>query len=252
MILFNEKQSEKLANRPSRTLQLCIDEKPQRRVYQIKTDRARQKFIKQIESECRRSEEYKTQMKFLKTKTNFNKCAVLRKMLPGGTSKYTIEMHHHPFTLFDICHIVLRKREEMGESIRPIDVAEEVMKLHYDGLVGLIPLSVTIHELYHDGQIFIPIQWVYQDYSEFVDRYDVFIPNMTASKIEYMYQLSLKCENILSDVLSPEFVYIEIDGFNFPTVPEEWGELLKSVDYENMKFEKDATLKEKEEHKELK
>lgn len=242
MILFNEKQSEKLANRPSRILQLCIDEKPQRRVYQIKTDRARQKFIKQVEAECRRSEEYKTQMKFLKTKTDFNKCIVLKKMLPGGAGKYTIEMHHHPFTLFDICHTVLRKREEMGERIRPADIAEEVMKLHYDGEVGLIPLSVTIHELYHDGQIFIPIQWVYQNYSAFVDKYDSFIPKMTVDKIEYMYQLSLKCENIMSDVLSPEFVYIEIDGFNFPTVPEEWGELLRSADYENMKFEKENEL----------
>lgn len=246
MLLYNEKQTEKMFTRPVRTMDIVIEEKPERKKYIFSSERQRQKFIKSCETECRSSKEYKDMIAFMKKNINYKKCVVLQGLKITDGKKYSIEIHHHPFTLFDICHIVMRKREAMSEKITPKAIADEVMKLHYDGLIGLIPLTVTCHELYHDGQIFIPLQYVYQDYSEFVDKYDIWIPSMTEEKVNIMYEMSKRSEHILSDVLEPEFTYINIDGFNFPNVPEEWGNMIKAVDYENMKFEDKKEEKEKD------
>ena len=50
-------------------------------------------------------------------------------------------------------------------------------------------------------------------------------------KIELIIQMSQKCDQIVSDVLDPEFVYVNIDGVEFPEVPEEWGKILKDLTY---------------------
>ena len=41
--------------------------------------------------------------------------------------------------------------------------------------------------------------------------------------------MSIRCDQIQSNVLKPEFVDMEVDGFVFPSVPEEWGKLLEEV-----------------------
>ena len=48
------------------------------------------------------------------------------------------------------------------------------MWLHYNNMVGLIPLSETIHELVHNGVIFIPTTHVFGNYKLFVEAYKPF------------------------------------------------------------------------------
>ena len=56
--------------------------------------------------------------------------------------------------------------------------------------------------------------------------------------------MSLECSKIQSDS-EPEYVYLNVDGFNFPEVPEEWKEAIS-------KSRKDLAIAEKEEQKKQK
>jgi hypothetical protein len=163
-----------------------------------------------------------------------NNCVVYNKLHPTQDKHYSIELHHDPFTLFEICNIVLSKRQALGESINPFKVAEEVTELHYDGKVGLINLSVTCHELCENGKIFVPLQYMYQRYDLFCDEYEEYMDDVMKEKIRLKVEMSRKCSEIQSDVLDPEFVYISIDGFKFPVIPDEWGKLLKASDPETV------------------
>ena len=62
-----------------------------------------------------------------------------------------------------------------NESLNVQMVAKEVMELHYKLIIGLIPLSETVHELVHNGFLFIPTTNVYGAYKDFVERYRVYM-----------------------------------------------------------------------------
>jgi hypothetical protein len=85
--------------------------------------------------------------------------------------RVSIEIHHIPFTMYDIVATVLRKYEEEEIPIDPYAIAEEVVALHYKGMVSLVPLSTTVHELYHRGDVFIPLQYVDKGFVLFYQAY---------------------------------------------------------------------------------
>lgn len=212
--------------RSSQSVNISIDELPEREVYTFKTPKERVKFIKMVEATCRKSMEYKEYMRFLKHNTDLRRCSILKGLNTEHGKRYTIEIHHEPFTLFDIVEVVLNKREMLGEKIEPLSIADEVMGLHYDGKVGLIHLSSTMHQLVHDDKIFIPLQYIYQSYSDFFSEYKPYFNPVVLEKLEMKVELSLKTDNIVSDALDPCFTYINIDGFNFPEIPSEWKDTL--------------------------
>jgi hypothetical protein len=234
MILYKDASNSSLPKRATKNVVISAEEKPERPQYAFRSNNERRKYVDMVKAYVRASQEYKDYIKFLKDHVDMNKCIVFNKLRPGVDKKYSIELHHDPFSLFDICNIVLSKRQALGESINPYKVAEEVTELHYDGKVGLINLSVTCHELCEKGKIFIPLQWIYQRFDKFYSEYEEYIDEVTASKIELKVKMSMACDQIQSDVLDTEFVYIDIDGFKFPEVPEEWGKLLKLSDPETV------------------
>lgn len=226
MILYKKNMAVNAKERPSQSVQVSIDELPEREVYSFKSPKDRVKFIKMVESVCRKSMEYKEYMRFLKRNTDYRRCTVLKGLNTEHGKRYTIEIHHEPFTLFDIVETVLTKFEMLGEKIDPLAIADEVMGLHYDGKVGLIHLSTTMHQLVHDDKIFIPLQYIYQSYNEFFAEYKEFINPIVLEKLEMKVELSLKTDNFVSDSIDPCFTYINIDGFEFPEIPEEWKDTL--------------------------
>lgn len=209
--------------RPKRTLQISVDEMPQRKVYALKSQRDRDKLIKTCEKFIRSSMEYRDYMKFLRDHLNYNKCAVLNNVSRENGKKYSIEIHHEPFTLYDLVDIEITRREVEGEPIEVLKIAESVMELHYDGLVGLIPLTKTAHELIDSYKTFIPLQHIYQDYHKYYEQFEEYIDicEHIKKKIDVKVKLSLQCDKLQSDI-APEFVYLDVDGFNFPQIPEEW------------------------------
>ena len=222
MILYKKGFATDKRERSKRELTVRIDELPIRPTPKYNTPKDREKYIKTCEIIIRKSTEYKDYIKFLKENMHMDQCIILNNLKNGDGKHYRIEIHHEPFTLFDIVETVINRRLEHGESISALKVADEVMDLHYSGVVGLIPLTVTMHELVHNGRIFVPLQFVYHNYSEFVSEYERYMNAALIDKIEAKVNLSLHTQDIVSDSLDVEFVYLNVDGFTFPQIPDEW------------------------------
>lgn len=155
--------------------------------YCLEDEKEYNKFITDTERNVRRSMEYREFIKYLRENMQMNKCAFLQGVDNTETFDIRIELHHYPFSLHDIVEIVLRKRQYYNESVTLQAVSKEVMSLHYKLMVGLIPLSETVHELAHSSRLFIPVDKVIGRYNLFVDYYKPFIdPDQleTLSRIE--------------------------------------------------------------------
>src|SRR5574344_1092448 len=132
-----------------------------------------QKYLKAIENEVRKSYEYREFTTFIKNNFDMDQCSFLN--IPNqGEFDLRIELHHYPFTLYDITEIVVKKRQYYQESLEVQLAAKEVTMLHYKLIIGLIPLSVTPHQLFHDNKLLIPVDKVLGRYQIFVDMYKAF------------------------------------------------------------------------------
>lgn len=135
-------------------------------------DREFAAYIKYLKKVIRSSFEYKTQLiPFLREYMGMNQCSYLPNLTNENRNKIRIEIHHDPIDLETICRVVYRKRLAMNESTEIPAVQYEVLWCHYSLLVGLIPLSETVHELVHNGNLFIDPNKTYGFYKQFVDRY---------------------------------------------------------------------------------
>jgi hypothetical protein len=116
------------------------------------------------------------------------------------------------------------RKEAEEEPLTISSIAKEVVEMHYEGIIGLIPLSKTQHELVSTNKVFIPLQHIYQDYHVFFERYQEYIEecDYISDAIETKVRLSMECDRIQSVAAEAKFVYIECQGFEFPKVPEEW------------------------------
>ena len=197
--------------------------KPQEMEYNIilETDRDKEKFIKRVEKVVRDSMEYKDYILFLKDYVNMNHCAFFTNVANKEGSKVRIEIHHEPLTLFDIVAIVLEKHLAEGVPISDFYIAEEVMELHYQNKVGLIPLSKSIHQIvHHSDDIFIPINLVYGNYKEFLDEYLEFcdddFSDMILDKVEGKIERTKYLKECMFNSVNAEDVCIEVDGYQLP------------------------------------
>lgn len=222
MILYKKGFADGKKERSKREVKVRIDELPRRPVPKYTSPRDREKFIKTCEMVIRKSFEYKEYIKFLKENLDMNQCIILSNVKKANGKRYSIEIHHEPFTLFDIVETVITRRLENDEPIDALKVADEVMDLHYSGVVGLVPLTVTMHELVHSGRIFIPLQFIYHRYNEFFKEYEPYMNSTLIEKLEAKVNLSLHTQDIVSDSLEVEFVYLDVDGFKFPEIPSNW------------------------------
>ncbi|MDD3172226.1 MAG: hypothetical protein PHF63_00930 [Herbinix sp.] len=185
--------------------------------YHVKflSDKDREKFIDQIKKVVRASVEYKMYIKYLQDYLDMTKCAFFNGVTNKQNTKIKIEIHHEPFTIFDIIEIVLNKVVDQGRDLNALEIADEVMKLHYQNKVGLIPLSQTVHELVHSGQKFIPLNHVFGSYIEFVQEYEDYIPAYTKGVLQTKIDMTKDCIDD-SSILQKQFVYLEVDGFVLP------------------------------------
>lgn len=222
MILYKAGFANNKRIRDKKEVKVNIEELPKRPLPKYNSPKDREKFIKTCEMVIRKSFEYKEYIRFLRENMDMSECIILSNLKNGNGKRYHIEIHHEPFTLFDIVETVITKRLENGESINALNVADEVMELHYSGMVGLIPLTVTMHELVHKGRIFIPLQFIYHKYNEFFTEYEEYMNESLKEKIEAKVNLSLQTEDLVSDSLDVEFVYLDVDGFKFPEIPDNW------------------------------
>ena len=159
--------------------------------YDIYNEKDFKKYIRAIEKDARDSFEYRMFVDYLKNYMNMKQCAYLSHVTNSESIKIKIHLHHSPFTLYDIVMTIFNKRMFYGESLDVEMVAKEVMYIHYFLMVGIIPLSETIHELVHSQVIFIPIDNVMGRYSEFERIYRDFIPEDAMERYNIAKEQSL-------------------------------------------------------------
>lgn len=188
---------------------------PLERTYCLMNDKDKIMLIKTVERIVRGSTEYKQYIQFLKNEINMHECSFFSNVT-NNNANISIEIHHEPFTLFDITQIVLEKFIHEDIEINPLMIADEVMRLHYKDMVGLIPLSVTVHQLVHDGKLFIPLQNVYGDYVAFLKEYGEYIPVELNNMLEMKLKLSKEVNSNDTSILEKQYVYLNVEGFNFP------------------------------------
>jgi len=149
-------------------------------------EKAIEDYIKYIEKLVRKSFEYNQYIFICKTEFDLNKCAFFKNINFEESRKISLEMHHYPLTLYDIVSIIVSDRMKKSSEnpgnmtyynnlLNPFDIAKEVMKCHYEGIIGLVPMSLTPHELYHQGKLFIPLtkDYVFGNYNAFIKKYNV-------------------------------------------------------------------------------
>ena len=145
--------------------------------YDLSDEKDFRKYIFAIENIVRGSYEYSGRLiPFLRDDMGMSECSVFKNISNKTHRKVRIELHHSPFTLYDIVCTVIEKRKFNQESMKVEMVAKEVTYLHYCLMVGLIPLSETVHELVHNQVLFIPMNKVLGNYQEFINTYKDFIP----------------------------------------------------------------------------
>ncbi len=181
------------------------------------------KYMTDVENNVRNSYEYRYKLlPFLREYMNMNECSFYKNINNIDTFKIKIEIHHSPFTLYDICKIVFDKRSYYNQALDVQSVAEEVTLLHYCGLVGLIPLSETVHELVHAGYLFIPTSDVLGRYRDFVSIYGQWIDDElkdTLNKIEEYTKYYIQDQ--ANNLLSRKYSYIEFSGqYNLPKMDD--------------------------------
>lgn len=151
--------------------------------YQIFDDKGFKKYMQDLEREVRGSFEYREMIKYLKNFSGMSYSAMYENINNLESSKIKIEIHHSPFTLYDICTIVMNKRLANDESLELEMVAKEIMMLHYKAMVGLLPLTQTEHELVHNGYLFVPSNIVRGNYRAFSNLYENY---MTAEQLDVL------------------------------------------------------------------
>lgn len=179
----------------------------------LRTEKDRNKFIKRVEGIIRSSKEYKDYIHFLKEHMDLDQCIFFQAVSPEENKRFRVELHHEPFTLYDYVSVVLDKCLDEGKPINDLEIADEVLELHYNNMVGLVPLSKTVHRLVHESvKVMVPLNMVYGSYDEFLEKYEKYIPEYMYDKLEEKLR---KTENLTEDsfnALTQEFRYIEVEG----------------------------------------
>lgn len=182
--------------------------------YDFNSEKDFKKYIADIEKDVRHSREYQVFIQFLKDNMDMNHCSFFEKVSNKESNHIKIEIHHTPFTLYDICIIVYNKRAFYGEDLSIFQIAKEVAICHYNLTIGLIPLSKTIHELVHNGYLFIPADRVFGRYDYFVEYYKDFIGQDlldTLDKVE-QYTDFYKDNMYNRELIEEKHVFINPEG----------------------------------------
>lgn len=153
------------------------------------------KMIQYIERQIRNSYEYRSYINYLKTELDLTKCSLLPN-LDTHDIKFSLEFHHFPFSLYDITEIITKSmlKEAKGAPVSTFDIAKTIIGEHYRNVIGLVPLSKTLHEMAHNNAIVIPLKSINGKYREFVREYGLHIDDSTLDRLNAIEEYNQKIE----------------------------------------------------------
>lgn len=191
----------------------------------IYSRKGRKKIVNEAKRLVRTSLEYEDYIFFLKTYVDMVKCAVYSNIKNDGKGKMSIEIHHDPLKLDDIVAIVLNKQIIENTFVSEFQLANEVARLHYQNKVGLIPLSVSVHELvtHSPDRLKIPLQLIYGNYTDFLREYDAYITEDLDTELHGLrqrlkdrYDYTKESLKIQFDELEPTYTILKVNGQAIP------------------------------------
>lgn len=185
--------------------------------YDFYDEKDLEKYMKDVEKVVRNSFEYRQLIKFFKNKLDMNKCAfyerVVNEPVDGSRfNKIAIHIHHDPLTLYDITRIVFKKRMTLGEIVDEQVTAKEIMLLHYNLMIGLIPLAETVHELVHNQYLFIPTTRVFGFYRDFLEMYKDYVPEDIKENMNSIETATAMYDNSDLKILETHILYTNLEN----------------------------------------
>jgi len=219
------------------------DEEP----YDLSNPKSFDKYIDNLERIVRNSFEYRRFIGYLKGIEGMTECAVLENVSSNRMgSKVKIEIHHSPFTLYDICNIVVKKRIANNEDMNINAVAEEVLYLHYIAWVGLIPLSKTPHDTVHNAYMYISTNKVRGNYRAFIESYYNHINPELLDAIDAAEQaVKDNLEQKRMQIFNVHKMYVNVNGsYNIPEKDRVRGDIKTHIDQLKSNGRHNGPLKE--------
>lgn len=186
--------------------------------YDLFNEKDFKKYIEDIERLVRSSREYREAIQYMRKYINMNSSLFFKNVNNIESTKIKIELHHYPFTLFDIVITVFNKRTRLQEPLDVELVAKEVAYLHYFLVIGLVPLSKTEHKLVHNQALFIPLELngnpiVLGDYNKFVEMYEKDIPEDAMVRFNTYKELTANYNQITNtQILEISPTYLKLPG----------------------------------------
>ena len=213
-----------IADLPEPITQININYLPEFDImdYDLSDPKDTKKYFVDLERMCRNSRAYKKLIAFLREYVDMTHCSFYENINNLDTYSIKIHIHHSPLTLFDIATTIFAKRIANHESIALNLVAKEVMYVHDKMMVGLIPLSETVHELVHNGYLFIPTNAVYGLYQKFLDTYGMYMDETTKKTLESAEEYTQAYDYAKeTKVLTMRAVYIDPSGsYQLPNIQD--------------------------------
>ena len=172
------------------------------------------KWIYRIEKMFRDTIEYKDKLvPFIKKNiTGMDTCGIHPNI--HTWNGFTIELHHHPYKLYDLTVIVVNRRKMEHLSLKMTDIVDELLEIHGLGLVGFYPLCQMCHDYYHsdeDDKFYIPSQYVYGYPKKFEEIYEEYFTPSMRVKRDNIHVLDKSYELIQAhapEALYKEYVYV--------------------------------------------
>lgn len=138
------------------------------KISNFESEKELNKFVKKVKQTIRSSYEYRLWVDYIKNILLCNSCAFTGE----NTMELTVEIHHHPILLEDIVLSVISKKIDNNDKFSSFDISSEIIYLHYNMKVGVVPLITSLHEKYHNGFLEIPIDYCIGDWKYLLQNYN--------------------------------------------------------------------------------
>ena len=153
------------------------------KISDFEDDKEMDRFVKKVKSIIRNTPEYKYWVEYVKHTLNYNYCILSKESL----NEVTLDVHHHPVTLETMVQATIISKMNKGQSFCSIEIAEEVLKLHFENKVGYCVLLASLHEKYHNGYLKISIDDIQGNWRLFIQEFKDFI---TKNELDFITELA--------------------------------------------------------------
>lgn len=147
------------------------------------------RFLDNAMSRFRHSRDYKLYKSYLMG-LGLDRCQFQSNLTSEMCS---IEMHHHFLTLFDISLIITEHVLNTKGYISTFDLVKLLKEEHLNNRVGLVMLSETSHQLYHNNpDFFIHPNMLFGNWAAFLNKYNRGITQDVAFKILFYLKRAIE------------------------------------------------------------